>query len=112
MEMRARVARENTFMWKKEFEDCFENSIIAKAFAHLGKVENFPLKVSESELQEARQSGKSVTTVLSRIAYEVTGRGLNKPELGRIIAELAGKENADSLPQDALSAINNSLTKA
>ena len=107
------VKPENAFIWDRDFEDCFDDSLLAKAVEQITAVTGEQVNVAPEELAQARQEGKTVFSVLERLSYEKLAHGLSKPALGEKLAELLGSEGQRSTltpPQKALDEILHTLT--
>src|SRR5439155_23179557 len=57
------VKPENAFIWDRDFEDCFDDSLLAKAVEQITAVTGEQVNVAPEELAQARQEGKTVFSV-------------------------------------------------
>ena len=106
------VKRENAFIWDRDFEDCFDDSLLAKAVQQVTAADGDQVNVPPEELAKGRQEGKPVFAVLERFTYEKLAHGLSKPALGEKIAELlvaGGQSSTLTSPQKALDEILRTL---
>jgi len=73
-------------IWEKEFEDTFPSSMLVKAMSDLATKNDFIFTLSESDLENQRDS-KKVADILQKHLHDNTQPDLNKPELAKQLAE-------------------------
>lgn len=106
------VKPDNIFILDKEFEDCFDDELLASAAAAAAKTHGLNVSISGSGIASYRSSGKAVSSYLERVYFEQTGHPLSKPELGLAIGELLAKlkqRDKLTLPEEVLKTIQEQL---
>ena len=81
------VKAENLFVWEKDFEDCFDDTIVTQAFNEWVQDEGMQVVLSEEDLNRARRD-TTVSSIVARLVFEATGRSVSKPALGEKIARV------------------------
>lgn len=76
----------NSFIWEKEFEDCFESKIITEAINRWLKEEGFTHIIDEETIQHNIKSKKSIVHFLKKYLYENSLPELDKPAFAEHLA--------------------------
>jgi putative ATP-dependent endonuclease of the OLD family len=106
------VDKQNVVLLPKEFEDCFDDKVLAAAVASVANLHGSTVNITDAGIAAFRTGGKAVVTYLEREYFQATGHSLSKPELGLAIGELLAKakpKNALTRPEEVLKTIQQQL---
>jgi len=101
---------DNSFVWDKEFEDCFESYILIEAFNRWLKEEECTHEMNEKTIHDNINPEKSIVHFLKKYLYENALPELDKPalaeHLAKVMIENMSKEEIEKSPiGEALSKI-------
>jgi len=82
------IHHDNCYIWEKEFEDCFEPSIITEAFNHWLKEEECLHEIEKSLIDKNIYTKKSIVHFLKKYIYENSLPDLDKPALAEHLANI------------------------
>lgn len=81
------LREQDVSFWDGDFEENFDDNLIASAFNNFAKGENMNVEISADDVSKARAGG-SVVRFLSIMFYQAAQRGLEKPALAEHLVRL------------------------